>query len=384
MNRGIPRDRQERGEAMGASRAIRVGTPVEALETPVLVIDIDAMERNLARMMSILAGTGLSLRPHLKTAKSPALAQMMIRAGAVGVCCAKLSEAEVMANAGITDILLTSEVAGVGKFERLVGLAGWVPNFKAVVDNAHAIRAIAGLSRAQGVTTKLLIEVDVNTNRSGVVSAQEALALADLIAETEGVELLGVHGYAGHAQIRPMETREPVNEAAMTTLEEAVELLREHNHSIPIVTGGGTGTSELDAARGVLNELQAGSFLLMDTAYRDAGVPFELALRCRSTIISRPAPDRAVCDAGQKTMSHDAGPPEVEGRPGVTYRRGSDEHGSLIVDPALLDRPLEVGDVISLVPSHICTTVNLHDVFVGARNNVVEAVWPIEARGHIW
>jgi D-serine deaminase-like pyridoxal phosphate-dependent protein len=371
-------------ENVGVSRAVRIGTPIEELETPVLTIDIDAMERNLERMMGILEGSGVRLRPHLKTAKSPALAQMMIRAGAVGVCCAKLSEAEVMANAGITDILLTSEVAGAGKFERLVGLASWVPGFKAVVDNPHAVHGIAALSRARSVTTKLAIEVDVHTHRSGVTTAPEALDLANLVRDTEGVDLVGLHGYAGHAQVRPLDTRTAANTEAMDLLAETVELLREHNHAIPMITGGGTGTCELDAGRGVLNEVQAGSFLLMDTSYRDAGVPFEHALRCRTTIISRPAPDRAVCDAGQKTMSHDAGPPEVEGRPGVVYRRGSDEHGSLIVDPSALDQPLEVGDVIALLPSHICTTINLHDVMVGVRGGYVEAIWPIEARGHVW
>lgn len=369
---------------MGATRAIRLGMPVEDLETPILTIDIDAMERNLAKMMTILDGTGVRLRPHLKTAKSPAIAQWMIRGGAVGVCCAKLAEAEVMANAGVTDILLTSEVAGVGKFERLVALAGWVSDFKAVVDNAYSIERIAAISRERGVTTKLLIEVDVNTHRSGVTTAREALELADRIAATDGVHLVGLHAYAGHAQVRPAEVREPANAEAMQLLSETIELLREHNHPIPIISGGGTGTCVQDARLRVLNEVQAGSFLLMDTAYRDAGVEFEHALRCRTTIISRPSADRAVCDAGQKTMSHDAGPPEVEDRPGVTYRRGSDEHGSMIVDPAALDRPLRVGDVVNLLPSHICTTVNLHDVFVGVRAGVVEAIWPIEARGHIW
>jgi D-serine deaminase-like pyridoxal phosphate-dependent protein len=140
----------------------------------------------------------------------------------------------------------------------------------------------------------------------------------------------------------------------------------------------------MDARNGILNEVQAGSFIFMDTLYRDAGLPFENALRCRSTIISRPAPDRAVCDAGGKTMSHDGGPPEIEDRPGVRYVRGSDEHGSIAVDPALLDRELRVGDVVTILPSHICTTVNLHDVYAGIRAGKVEAVWPIEARGHIW
>jgi D-serine deaminase-like pyridoxal phosphate-dependent protein len=369
---------------MAAMRAIRPGMPVEELETPVLTIDIEAMERNIQRMMGLLEGTGTRLRPHLKTAKSPALAHKMIDAGAVGICCAKLSEAEVMAAAGIKDILLTSEVAGPGTFDRLVALARQLPEFKAVVDNAWAVEQIATRARALGVTVKLLIELDVNTGRSGQQTPGGALELAALIRDTECVELVGVHGYAGHAQIRPPDDRRERNDDAMTLLEETVELLREHNHAIPIITGGGTGTAQMDAQRGLLNEVQAGSFLLMDSNYRNTEVPFENALRCRTTIISRPTPERAVCDAGGKTVSSDGGPAEVEGRAGVRYVRGSDEHGSLAVDPAALDAELRVGDVINLLPSHVCTTVNLHDLFVGVRDGKVETIWLIEARGHIW
>lgn len=365
-------------------RAIQIGMSEQELETPVLVIDIDAMERNLAKMMEILDGSGVGLRPHLKTAKSPALAWKMIDAGAVGICCAKLSEAEVMANAGISDILLTSEVAGTGKFERLVGLAGRASRFKAVIDSAHAVDGISKIAVERGRTVDLLIEVDVNTGRSGVVSADAALELANRIRDAEGVRLVGLHGYAGHAQVRPEADREQLNPEAMTVLQETIDLLEEHNHELTYISGGGTGSAALDAAAGVLNEVQAGSFLLMDTAYRDAGVPFENALTCLTTIISRPSDSRAVCDAGQKTMSRDSGPPEVTGRAGVTYLRGSDEHGSLEVDPSALESPLDVGDVIRLIPSHVCTTINLHDVMVGVRDGVVEAVWPVEARGHVW
>lgn len=369
---------------MGAIRALRAGMPVDELETPVLTVDIAAMERNLATMMAILDGSGVRLRPHLKTAKSPALAHLMLRAGAVGICCAKLAEAEVMANAGVRDILLTSEVAGYGKFERLVALARRLPDFKAVVDSADAVGDIARLARERGVNVKLLIELDVNTHRSGVPTADAALTLAELIRSTDGVELVGIHAYAGHAQIHPAAERGTRNAAAMALLLETVELLREHNHELPILTGGGSGTAALDAELRLLNEVQAGSFLLMDTLYRDAGVPFENALRCRSTIISRPTRDRAVCDAGGKTLSSDGGPAEIQDRPGVVYVRGSDEHGSIAVDPSAVDRELRVGDVITLLPSHVCTTINLHDVLVGVRDGVVEALWPIEARGHVW
>ncbi len=365
-------------------RAIRAGMPVEALETPVLIVDLDTMERNLNKMMSILDGSQLKLRPHLKTAKSPAIAHLMIQAGAVGICCAKLAEAEVMANAGITDILLTSEVAGVGKYERLVALAARVPEFKAVVDSSHAIESIAAIARERGVTVKLMIELDVHTGRSGQVTPGGVLELADMVRVTDGVELAGIHAYAGHAQVKPAESRKGLNEPAMEILRETVELLREHNHPIPILSGGGTGSVRLDVEAGILNEVQAGSFLLLDTAYRDAGVEFENALSCLSTIISRPTPERAVCDAGLKTLSRDGGTPEVSGRPGVSYLRGSDEHGSLAVDPDGLDADLNVGDVISILPSHVCTTINLHDVMVGIRDGVVETIWPIEARGHIW
>jgi D-serine deaminase-like pyridoxal phosphate-dependent protein len=369
---------------MAAMRAIRPGMPVEDLETPVLTIDLDAMGRNLAAMMRVLDGSGLRLRPHLKTAKSLALAHLMLQAGAVGICCAKLSEAEVMAEAGVRDILLTSEVAGVGTFDRLVALAARLPEFKAVVDNDYAVERVATIARERGVTAKLLIELDVHTHRSGVTTPGEMLDLADLVRETHGVELVGVHAYAGHAQVRPPDVRQERNDEAMALLAETLELLSEHGHRIDIVTGGGTGTAELDARNRVLNEVQAGSFLLMDTLYRDAGVPFENALRCRTTVISRPTAERAVCDAGGKTMSSDGGPPEVEARPGVRYVRGSDEHGSIAVDPAQQDRELRVGDVLTLLPSHVCTTINLHDLMVGVRGGVVEAVFPIAARGHVW
>lgn len=369
---------------MAAQRSIRPGMAVEDLETPVLVIDLDIMERNLATMMNILAGSRVRLRPHLKTAKSPAIAHLMLQAGAVGICCAKLAEAEVMANAGITDILLTSEVAGVGTFDRLVALSVRLPEFKAVVDNPWAVEQIASRARDLGITAKLLIELDVHTGRSGQATPEGTLTLADLIRATDGVELVGVHGYAGHAQIQPLDERRTRNDRAMALLRDTVDLLREHNHDIPIVTGGGSGTAAMDVENGILNEVQAGSFLLMDVLYRNTGVPFENALFCRSTIISRPTPERAVCDAGGKTLSVDGGPPELIGHPGVRYLRGSDEHGSIAVDPAEQDRELSVGDVVTLLPSHVCTTVNLHDLFVGVRRGKVETIWPISTRGHIW
>ncbi len=366
------------------NRSIRIGMSEEELETPVLVIDIEAMERNLKKMMEILDGSSVRLRPHLKTAKSPAIAWKMIDAGAVGICCAKLSEAEVMANAGIRDILLTSEVAGAGKFERLVALAARLPDFKAVVDSEHAARGISDVARKYGVTVKLLIEVDVNTGRSGVASAEDALVVANLIRELESVELVGLHGYAGHAQVRPADERTELNKPAMDVLREAIELLGEHNHELRYISGGGTGSVSLDVQAGVLNEVQAGSFLLMDTAYRDAGVPFENALTCLSTVISRPSAGRAVCDAGQKTLSRDAGSAEVIAPAGVTYLRGSDEHGNLEVDEGTLDGDFPVGSLLRLIPSHVCTTINLHDVMVGIRDGRVEVVWPVETRGHVW
>lgn len=365
-------------------RAVLPGMSVDQLETPVLVIDLDAMERNLATMMDILEGSNIRLRPHLKTAKSPALAAMMVRAGATGICCAKLSEAEVMANAGLTDILLTSEVAGAGKVERLVALAARVPGFMAVVDSSVVVDDIARQAAARGLMVNLLIELDVHTGRSGVVEPSDVLQLANQIESLEGVQLVGIHAYAGHAQVCQLEDRIARNGPAMDRLEETVELLAEHNHQLSILSGGGSGSVRLDVERGLLNEIQAGSFLLMDTAYRDAGVEFENALTCRATVISRPAADRAVCDAGQKTLSKDAGQPEVTGRPGVTYNRGSDEHGTLDVDPSLLENELRVGDGIDILPSHVCTTINLHDEMVGVRNGIVESVFTVDSRGCVW
>lgn len=370
---------QERGQGM--SRAIRIGMPELELETPVLVVDIPAMERNLATMMGILEGSDLQLRPHLKTAKSPALAQKMIQAGAVGICCAKLSEAEVMANAGIQDILLTSEVAGNGKFERLGALAKRLPRFKAVVDCTATVDGIAAIARERDVAVNLLIELDVLTGRSGVQTAEEALKLADHIAKTDSVQLTGIHAYAGHIQMRPLDERRDLNAASMDLLATTLDLFEQHDHQVEIISGGGSGSVRLDVERGLLNEVQAGSFLLMDTSYRDAGIGFENALSCLSTVISRPTDERAVCDAGQKTLTRDSGQPEVIEPTGVSYLRGSDEHGNLAVEPGC---QLAVGDLIRILPSHVCTTINLHDVLVGVRDGVVEAVWPVAARGRVW
>jgi D-serine deaminase-like pyridoxal phosphate-dependent protein len=358
--------------------------PVEELETPVLVIDLAVMERNLDRMMTTIGRSGARLRPHLKTAKSPAIAHLMLRAGAVGVCAAKLSEAEVLANAGIDDILLTCEVAGFGKFERLVALAGWLPGFKAVVDSQGAVDAIAGIAQRRGVTVKLLIELVVGQGRSGVHEPERVLALAQRIQATECLEFLGIHAYAGEMQHVPLVRRRRENAAAMEPLRVTLDLLEANGVTPQLVSGGGTGTVEFDLEAGLLNEIQAGSFLLMDTDYRKAGVPFENALFCRSTIVSRPAANRAVCDAGAKTLSFDSGPAEVVGYPGITYGTGSDEHGKLTFDPDDPAADLRIGDVVTLLPSHVCTTINLHDVLVGVRDGVVETIWPVEARGHVW
>lgn len=266
----------------------------------------------------------------------------------------------------------------------MVALAKRLPDFKAVVDSDVAIDATAAIAADRGATVNLMIEVDVNTGRSGVTSADEALRLADRIRVLDGVQLVGLHGYAGHAQVRAAEERETLNPLAMEVLRETIDLLEEHNHELHYISGGGTGSAALDTEAGVLNEVQAGSFLLMDRAYRDAGLPFENALTCLSTIISRPSETRAVCDAGQKTLSRDSGPAEVIEPVGVTYLRGSDEHGNLEVDPAAIQSPVPVGTVLRLIPSHVCTTINLHDVMVGVRDGVVEAIWPVEARGHVW
>jgi len=365
----------------------KVGDSLDDLDTPAMVIDVALMEANIEKLMGLFRGRGVSVRPHLKTVKCPELAHLLLEAGAIGGCVAKVSEAEIMARAGIEDLLITSEIVGNPKLERLVVLVREYPSVKVVVDSLTGVQALNQVMRDAGLYVNVLLDVNVGQNRCGVLPGEEAITLAQSIREMSNIHLVGVQGYEGHLQhVHDAREREQRCRAAMRLLTTTAAQLRAMGFSIEIVTTGGTGTAEICADCEGVTEVQPGSFIFMDTDYRNAlGSGYTNALTILSTVISRPTPERAVVDAGLKSLSIDSGMAEPQGLPGVTYRPGGDEHGILTwnEDMHVPSHKLNVGERIAFIPSHIDTTINLHDTYYACRNGKIEAIWPVATRGKV-
>jgi 3-hydroxy-D-aspartate aldolase len=371
----------------------RPGMALREVDTPALVIDLDAFERNLRRMSDTVAKTGVRLRPHSKTHKSSIIAHRQIALGAVGVCCQKVSEAEIMVRDGVGDVLVSNEVAGAGKLDRLAALARQA-RVAVCVDDIENVAEIAAAAERFDVKLSVLVEIDVGAQRCGIVPGEPALRLASAIARSNSLQFGGLQAYHGSAQhLRTYgERREAIARAADLT-RTTVDLLARDGLACEIIGGAGTGTFELEAASGVYNELQAGSYIFMDADYarnrKPDGTPFdtfEHALFVLTTVMSRPNDERAVVDAGHKSAAVDSGPPAPFNLPGVVYTRPSDEHGVLRSEGGRLPQR---GDKLLLVPGHCDPTVNLHDWYVCMRglhgaDPRVEAVWPISARGAVF
>jgi D-serine deaminase-like pyridoxal phosphate-dependent protein len=356
------------------------------LDTPALLVDYDLMLANLAALQARLGPTGVAVRPHLKTAKSPAIARIMADAGIGGFCVAKLGEAEVFAAAGFNDLLVTSELASVPKLHRLAAQHAAHPTIRVVVDSAAGAQMLDVACAANPHPLEVLIDLDVGQQRCGVAPGEPALALARTIAQLPHLRLVGVQGYEGHLQhIADAEEQARQVDAAMALLTATADLLGADGHAITVVTTGGTGTCERCAQHRGVTEVQPGSFIFLDRAYRDAlgaRTVYRNALTIVATVISRPAPQRAVLDAGLKALSNDMGNAEPVDLPGVRYRPGGDEHGILEWDAGSAPA-LAIGDQVRLIPSHIDTTVNLYDAYHVLRNGVIAEIWPIAARGKI-
>jgi len=365
----------------------RLGDPLETLDTPSMIVDLTLMEANIASLMDHFRAKHIHVRPHLKTVKSPELAHILLAAGAIGGCVAKVSEAEVMAQAGIEDLLITSEIVGKPKLARLVALVQQHPRVKVVVDSLTGAEQLNQAIRDAQLKLNVLLDLNVGQNRCGVMPGEAALALARHIGALSNLQLVGVQGYEGHLQHLhdPVERAQRCRQSMQLLTSTAAQLLAE-GFAIAIVTTGGTGTAEICAGCDGVTEVQPGSFIFMDTDYRNAiGPVYSNALTILSTVISRPAPNRAVVDAGLKSLSIDSGMPEPRELPGVKYRPGGDEHGILTWDEST-ESPgvkLEVGDRIEFIPSHIDTTINLHDYYYAYRNGKLEAIWPVAARGRV-
>ncbi|MEO8180374.1 MAG: GNAT family N-acetyltransferase [Deltaproteobacteria bacterium] len=372
-----------RGSSGALPRTVIVGDGLSALDTPAMLVELPIMERNIERMLAAFRASGVGVRPHCKTVKSPVLARRLLAAGARGVCVAKLSEAEVMLAAGIEDVLITTELAGGPKLERLVGLLERHRQLKLVLDSARAADALQSVLAAADRSVDVLIDLDVGQGRCGVLPGAPAVELARHVAGLSQLRVVGVQGYEGQLQqLTDARARASECERAMQLLTDTAQALRAAGHRIEIVTTGGTGTAELCARHAGVTEVQPGSFVFLDTSYRNiVGASYGCALSILTTVISRPRACEAVVDAGLKSLSTDSGwaAPKLAG---MTYRPAGDEHGILSWDAAS-GLELEVGDRVELLPSHIDTTINLHDVYYAHREQVIEGIWPVLARGKV-
>jgi len=352
------------------------------MDTPVLLLDLDALHRNIARMAEFSKTTGCRVRPHVKSHKTPRVARMQIDAGAIGVTCAKLGEAEAMVAGGITSILISTELVGESKLARLTSLARHA-NITTVFDNRTAAAAVAAAAKQADVTLGALVDVNVAQDRTGVEPGTPGADLAEYVAGLPNLRFEGLQGYEGNLQhvYDPGERRTRCDEA-MGKLLATRRAVEARGLPVRIVSTAGTGTCAFAAAHEGVTEVQPGSYIFMDADYLSVGgLPFELALTLLTTVISRPRRGVAIVDAGFKSISTDAGMPRVSGDGGLVYKPHGDEHGRLEspnddVLPAL-------GGVVQLVPSHCDTTVNLHDNFFVVRDGRVQAIWTIAARGRV-
>jgi D-serine deaminase-like pyridoxal phosphate-dependent protein len=364
--------------------APKIGDSIESLDTPSMIVDLDAMESNIAKLMTQLLPTGVSIRPHSKTTKSAILAQKLVAAGAKGGCVAKLSEAEVMCAKGFTDVLITCEVVGAAKVQRLVELFAAFSSIRIVVDSAEGAHAIDAALERSGVPGRILtlLDLDVGLHRTGVPPGEPALRLARTIAGLKHLELIGVQGYEGHLQhVHGVEERRKMCLEAMGILVSTADALREAGHQIDVVTTGGTGTAEFCASVPGVNEVQPGSFLFMDTDYRNAvGSFYSNSLTILATVLSKQGANSVTIDAGLKSLSTDSGLAECK-TPGYTYGVLGDEHGSLSWSGH--GPGLQIGDHVEMIPSHIDPTINLHDFYYAHRKGVIEDIWPVDARGKV-
>ena len=361
----------------------RLGCPLEDLDTPALTIDLDIFEQNIARMAELTRRHAIAWRPHSKAHKSPAIAQLLVAAGAIGVTCAKLGEAEVMAAGGIRDVLIANQLVGPLKMRRLAALCRLADPIVAI-DHVNHIEMLGQAMRQAEVQLRVVIEVDLGFNRAGVPPGPKVRELAQRILEQRGLVMAGIMGYEGHLLTieDPVEKSEKIRQA-LAELVEAKEMLTAAGLPCPIVSAGGTGSYSTALECRGLTELQAGGLILMDEFYRErCGVrQFGHALKLITTVSSRPTASRAIIDAGRKSQHMDMQPPRVLGYDTIRVVRLSAEHGELELGAD--GQQLRIGDRLELIPGYSDFTTVMHDEFYGMRNGHLEVIWPLEARGKI-
>ncbi|MBW3539146.1 MAG: DSD1 family PLP-dependent enzyme [Planctomycetes bacterium] len=353
------------------------------LDTPILCIDLDVLESNIRRMAGFMRERGKAWRPHEKCHKTPAIAHRQLAAGAIGVTCAKVSEAEVMAAAGVRDILIANMVVGEPKLERVAALCREADLIVAC-DHFAQVEPLSAVCRRRGVTCRVIIEVNIGLDRVGIAPGRDTLELARAIDRLEGVELAGIMGYEGHLlRVEDLgEKRRRIVEA-MNVLVHCRDALRESGLNCDIVSAGGTGSYQITADCEGITELQAGGGIFADPMYQlQCGVTgLDYALTVLTTVVSRPTLERAILDAGRKTLNPDHQMPLVKDQPDAVPVRFSAEHGELRLGPRAQD--LKIGDKLELIVGYADFTTVLHDEFYGFRQNRLDVVWPILGRGKI-
>ncbi|PWY94133.1 putative amino acid aldolase [Aspergillus sclerotioniger CBS 115572] len=361
-----------------------VGDRLESLDTPSMIVDLDLMESNIKKLFTTLQSTNCNIRPHLKTTKSVVLARKLEAAGAKGCCVAKVSEAEIVAAAGFDDILITCEIIGKPKVKRLVELFKQHKAIRIVVDSEAGATAINDELAQSGVSEPIavLIDLDVGLGRTGVAAGNPALALAQHLATLPHMRLIGVQGYEGHLQhLHDRHDRKTQCLQSMKILVNTAEMLRQEDFNIEVVTTGGTGTAEFCATVPGVTELQPGSFIFMDTDYRNAvGTFYSNSLTLLSTVISKQGDRQVTIDAGLKSLTTDSGLAECKDSR-YKHQNLGDEHGSLSWEDGVPN--LEIGDRAEMIPSHIDPTINLHDFYYAYRNGVIEEIWSVDTRGRV-
>ena len=376
---------------VGYNIPAKPGMSEDDIQTPCLVLDLDALERNIKKMGDYAAAQGMRHRVHGKMHKSVDVAKLQeTLGGACGVCCQKVSEAEVFARGGIRDVLVSNQVRHPAKIDRLARIPTYGARAICCVDDVTNVADLAEAAVRHGTQIECLVEIDCGAGRCGVTTTPAVVEIATAIDAAEGLKFAGIQAYQGAMQhLDSYEERKEKIGIAVAMVKDAVDTLRTKGLECDIVGGGGTGSYYFESTSGVYNELQCGSYAFMDADYGrildkdgkriDQG-EWENAMFILTSVMSHAKADKAIVDAGLKVQSVDSGLPVIYGRDDVEYVKCSDEHG-VVMDTAGV---LKINDKLKLVPGHCDPTANVHDWYVGVRNGKVECVWPISARGHAY
>jgi D-serine deaminase-like pyridoxal phosphate-dependent protein len=374
---------QQAFEPVVAPPAARVGDDISVVDTPSLILELDAFEENLRTMQVLAERHGVALRPHAKAHRCPEIALRQVALGAQGICCQKLTEAAVFANAGLRDIHISNEVVGPAKLALLGQLAAQA-RVSVCVDNAAALEALSAAMVKHAVTVGVLVDVDVGQKRCGVQNPDQAVALARLALGLPNIQFAGLQAYHGGLQHkRSLEQRQKSCERVYRLVRTYLQAFEGAGIACRTITGGGTGTAAFDVASGVFTEIQAGTYAFMDGDYASIdwgqALSFRHSLFVLGTVMSTPTADRAVLDFGLKSTTAESGLPVLMEPQGWRCTGVSDEHTVLRADEGA--KPIKLGARLRVAPGHCDPTFNLHDSVVVVRGQSVEAIWPISARG---